>query len=93
MSGVIDRCGTDLFGRHVAGRPHDCSNRRGTLEPRVVCGGHARRFNGFGQAEVEDLDPSVACDEQVFGLDVAVDDTAGVPPPDQRPSAALYRPL
>ena len=72
---VVCRLAAHLFGRHIA--------RRAQNRSRVRAACHGRRTGGFyrdfgagelGQAEIKDLDPPVFCDEEIFRLEVAVDD-------------------
>src|SRR5579872_3557655 len=63
---MIGRFPTNLLGRHVARGPHDESGlARAVLR---------RRIREFRQSEVEDFDSSRIRYEQVFGLEVAMDD-------------------
>ena len=75
---MIDRLTAYLLGRHVAGRAkHRPGIRRGRDGGTcVVIDAGARRF--LGQAEIENLQMAVTEDEQVFRLEIAVDDPAGV---------------
>jgi hypothetical protein len=66
-----------LLGRHVAHRPEHGARVRGPRErrrARVRPGARRRRALLPGEAEVEDLHPPVVRQEQVLGLEVAVDD-------------------
>ena len=71
----VDGFAADLLRRHVAGRadhrPGLGLGRRAAGRCRLVA-----RPRELGDAEVEDLDPPVARDEQVVGLQVAMDDAA-----------------
>ena len=70
---VIHRLAPDLLGRHEAHRPQHHARFRG---PRALVSfaDERRRARQLGEAEVEDLDPAVVRDEDVVGLEVAVDD-------------------
>ena len=76
VGAVIGGLAADLLGRHVAGGAHDQCRvrwRRGRWARR------RRSASDFGpgqlgQTEVEDLDAAVFGEEDVFGLEVAVDD-------------------
>ena len=64
----VGRQPAHLFRRHVADGPHDRadgSDRTGDIGRR----GHLPR-----EAEIENLDATVARDEEVLGLDVSMDD-------------------
>ena len=69
----------DLLGRHVADRPHDGA---GFGHGSEVEGLAPARFGGrrglglpyLGQSEVQHLDPALVGEEDVLGLEVAVDD-------------------
>src|SRR5262249_39907895 len=62
--------------RHVANGSHDYAGlgteRRGWY--RTPTGGTALRARDFSQSEVQNLDPAVFGDEEVFRLQVAVND-------------------
>ena len=64
-----------LFGRHVPERPEDDAGL-GAGRGRGEIGGLGALLlmRQLGEAEVEDLDAAVVGDEEVFGLEVAVDD-------------------
>ena len=69
VGAVVDVVTADLLGRHVGGRPEDDAGLRE----------HRRRGRAvgrglLGEAEVQDLETAVRRDEQVLGLEVAVDD-------------------
>ena len=69
---VVGRQSTHLLWRHVADGSHGDAGkreRRGLIHHRFF------RLNEFGEAEVENLDATVFGDEQVVGLQVAVDDS------------------
>jgi hypothetical protein len=71
----VDPCRAHLLGGHVRDGANDGAGLR---EPRFgrrlrVIDRRSRRGE-LGEAEVEDLDPSVGEDEQVLGLEVAMDD-------------------
>jgi hypothetical protein len=73
----VDRLAADLLGRHVAGGPHD------ELRAGAADGGDPRRDVARlrpdpRDPEVEDLRAAVVRQEDVLGLDVAVDDAPGV---------------
>ena len=53
-----------LFGRHVVGSSHH-----------DACGRHGRQRLATGNTEVRDLGDAVGIDQDVLGLDVAVDDS------------------
>src|SRR5689334_16642846 len=68
VGAVIHRLGEDLFGGHVGdGSDDDAGFRKRTLDVRAA-----------GQTEVYDLDLAVGVDDEVGGLDVAVDDALAV---------------
>ena len=73
---MIHRLAPYLLGRHVAHGSHDRS-RIGRPGDRLGLGsrvpGLCSWTTQLGQAEVEDLDQAVLGDEQVLGLQVAVD--------------------
>jgi hypothetical protein len=71
----VDRLSADLFRRHVGRGSHRDSGsglqRRGR-DDRI-----AERLGGVGhfrEAEIEELDPAVAREKDILGLEVAVDD-------------------
>ena len=83
LVGLLAGRAEQLLGGHVAWRPHEVpflrpegarplARRRGGL--RCV----RRRAHPLGQPEVEDLDRVVRADQDVLGLDVAVDEAHGV---------------
>ena len=63
-----------LLGRHVSHRAEDGSRIRLCDSRRRVRQTAMRRLDLCCQTEVEDLDPTVGRDEEVLGLDVAMDD-------------------
>ena len=70
------RLAEDLLGRDVAERAHQHALLGG--EPRRGRIAGTRRLDVVGQPEIEDLDAAFAGDEQVFRLEIAVDDAAFV---------------
>ena len=77
---VVHGLAAHLLGRHVAdGAEHDAGS-----VPRVcgraglVDGRDRVRLRQLGQAEVEDLHAAVVGDEEVLGLEVAMDDAVVV---------------
>ena len=64
----------DLLGGHVAGGAHDGAGLGDGGGPGV---GRGLLVDGR-ETEVEDLDPAVGGEEEVFGFDVSVDDPAAV---------------
>ena len=69
---MIDGESARLLGRHVADRPHHHPGRR-VRHRRTVTGGGG---NASREAEVEDFHVAGARDEDVAGLQVAMDDAA-----------------
>ena len=67
-----------LFRRHVAGRSHDYagSGRKSagyfgvTIYSRTCTS-----FGQLGQAEIQNLGPAVACDEDIFRLQITMNDS------------------
>ncbi|HEU0031205.1 MAG TPA: hypothetical protein VFQ53_11270 [Kofleriaceae bacterium] len=94
VGAAVDRLARELLGRHVAGRADHHAGRRprrvdrGRLQRRVRHRLGERGRLGVGRvlvvgrqlrdAEVEDLDAAIAGQEQVVGLDVAMDDVGFV---------------
>ena len=73
VGAVVGRLAAHLLGRHVTdGAEHHAGLRGAGRDPRLG----SRRAEGHHprQAEVEDLDPPVARDEDVFGLHVPMHD-------------------
>jgi hypothetical protein len=74
---MIDGVAANLLGRHVADRAEDLSGV-GVVGGAEVCGcvvgGVGLGGTEFCEAEVEDFELAVFEDEDVFGLEVAVDD-------------------
>jgi hypothetical protein len=62
----------DLLGRHVPERSHDDAWLGRGRKARDRCGSF--RLRQLGQAEVEDLDAAFLRHEDVFGLQIAMDD-------------------
>ena len=69
VGAMIDRQATRLLGRHVADRAHDQPGRGVQCRGAVGGGGDGPR-----QTEVEHLDVSVAGDDDVGRLEIAMDD-------------------
>jgi hypothetical protein len=69
-----------LFGRHVADRAEHCARLRMEAERRRIRSRDSEAHPGkqLGEPEIEDLDPPVAGDEEVRGLQVAVNDPRSV---------------
>jgi hypothetical protein len=72
---LIRRLAPHLLGRHVADRAED----RAVLGVRLrrgqrLASSQCHRRHQLGDAEVEDLQPTLLGDEEVLGLEVAVDD-------------------
>ena len=67
VGAAVDRLGLDLLGRQVLG---------GAEERPLL--GEVGRLGGLGDAEVADLHPAVLGQQDVGGLDVAVDEAGGV---------------
>jgi hypothetical protein len=70
---MVGRFSPHLLGRHVADCPHHGAGLR------RCCDGWRLRlaafpFGDFRQPEIEDLDAALGGDEDVFGLQIAVDD-------------------
>ena len=69
----------NLFGRHVADRPHhDPGGGQGLSGLQFRTCGVRALDPQLGETKVEDLQPTVRCHEDVVGLEVAVDDAAVV---------------
>ena len=68
VAAAVDRLAPGLLGRRVAGRAQHGPGRLGP----------ARLGDGPGQAEVGDPQPAVRAEQQVGGLDVAVDEALAV---------------
>jgi hypothetical protein len=76
VGALIARLAAHLFGRHIADRAH---HRSRIGHARHADGGVAtrrRRNLAPGETKVENLAPLVACDEQVLGLEISVEDPA-----------------
>jgi hypothetical protein len=74
VGAMVDRLPSYLFGSHVAsGAQHDaglgCGCDSGTGRVDLVL-----RLCQFGETEIQNLDPAVLGDEEVFGFQVAVND-------------------
>lgn len=71
----VERLAADLLWGHVADRPHHGARIGDGMRDG---GGHfrARRRHGAGEAEVQDLHVAIGRDEDVLGLEVAMDDAA-----------------
>jgi hypothetical protein len=65
VGALVGALSAHLFGRHVAHRAED-----GAFAGAALCG----RRRQLGDAEVEDLEPALVRDEQILGLEIAVDD-------------------
>ncbi len=82
VGAVVDRRPANLLRRHVPHRSDDDARDReaggglGLLQP--FEGDGCLRLHELGEAEVEELHPPVARQEDVLGLQVAVDDAGGV---------------
>ncbi len=78
IGAVVDGLTANLLGRHVAQRAHGHTGlgqgRDRRCRPRVQRLGRRQ----LGDAEIQDLGPPVALQEQVLGLEIAVHDAAGV---------------
>ena len=75
VGALIGNLAADLFGRHVAGRAHHESGIGLHLYGGCVGRGVALiRLSKLGETEVQDLGASVFGDEDVFRLQVAVND-------------------
>ena len=73
---MVDRLSAHLFGGHVVDGSHHRSRQRPDRFRRQVRRvGFGRPLRALREAEVEDLDVAVAGDEDVFGLQVPVDDS------------------
>ena len=74
---MVDAKAARLFGRHVPDGPHHRRSRLAVDRDRL---GGARQVPAkeFCEAEVENLDPAVRRDEQVFGFDVPMHDAVFV---------------
>ena len=91
VAAMIRRLTANLFRRHVSGRAeYDAAGgvwlRDGPRDVVRRCGGLAQ----FRQAKIEDLHAAVVCDEDVFGLDVPVNDIPGVSGRDPVATAIAY---
>ena len=71
VGAMVGGLAADLLGGHVAGRAENDS-RLGVGENGVP-GGDGRNGDELGQAEIQDLDMAVAGQEDVRGLEVAMD--------------------
>ena len=72
---MVHRLAPYLLGRHEAHRPQHHARFRGPGTGALVSfANERRRARQLGEAEVEDLDPAVVRDEDVVGLEIAVDD-------------------
>ena len=77
VGAVIERLASQLLGRHVGDRPGEIGVQGGRAA--LVPADHrGKGKEDAGQAEVEDLDRARRVDHDVLGLEVAVDDAAGV---------------
>ena len=75
---MIDHLAARLFGRHVGRRPEDhAALRRGGAQRRCISGVRDRASH-LGQPEVQDLGVAARADEDVCGLDIAVNDARAV---------------
>ena len=72
----VHRLRPHLLGGHVSHRPHQHAGLGGA-RGRHLLGVHAHGGE-LGEAEVEDLDAPVRGEEEVLGLEVAVDDALAV---------------
>src|SRR5262249_6735792 len=80
VGAAVDRLAADLFRRHVArGADEELRTRSAAARDRVAReAGGAGRLLDARDAEVEDLRPALVRQEDVVGLDVAVDDALPV---------------
>ncbi len=76
VAALVDRASGHLLGRHVRRRAEDLPFLRQSQGRRVSADGRgeAVAVDQLGQAEVDDLGVALAGDEDVVGLEVAVDD-------------------
>jgi hypothetical protein len=74
----VDGQGPGLLGGHVEDGPCDLAGGSGARGRRDLARDLRLRAHELGQAEVEDLHPTVRGQEEVLGLEVAVDDALGV---------------
>ena len=70
----VDRQRLHLLGRHVRHRPHQDAGAASSASAVDLAAVGGRAARELRQAEVEDLDPPVGGEEEVLGLEVAVDD-------------------
>ena len=70
----IGRLSSHLFRRHVAGRAHDQARFGYAVDGRRIGTAHGFRTSQLGQAEVQNLHSTIAGDEQIFRLQVAMHD-------------------
>jgi len=72
---LVGRVALHLLGRHVAERPHhDAGLSAGGFGRQIRLRRAAPALVQLREAEVEDLDPTVFREEEILGLEVAVDD-------------------
>jgi hypothetical protein len=74
----VELFATNLFGGHVAHGAGDHAGVSLQAECSYRLGGGAVGFGELGETEVENLDPAVVGHEEIFGLEIAVDDAAFV---------------
>ena len=74
VSAMVDGLAAYLFGRHVAGRPHHQAGIGSRSQSLVPLGRPRLALCQLREAEVQNLDSSVFGDEEVFGLEIAMDD-------------------
>ena len=70
----IGRLASHLLRRHVTGSAHDQAGFGHTMDGRCIRTAHGLRPSQLGQAEVQNLHSSVAGEEEVFRLQVAMHD-------------------
>ena len=68
VAALIDGQAADLLGRHVTDRAHDHPG----LRDRLSCGLLAGEA---GKTEIEDLQATLVGDEEIFGLQIAMNDS------------------
>ena len=69
------RLATNLLGRHVAGGAHDDAGRSVLVGQRDLIRIRSRGLHQLRQSEVQNLDAPVFRDENVFRLQIAMDDS------------------